>query len=100
MFGLSDTTIKLLQDYFQTQADIIEVRVYGSRAMGQEKPGSDIDLAIFSSSDQDRSGQFKTDLDDLPTPYLLDVIDYNYINHAGLKQHIDRVGKTLFKRIP
>ena len=98
MFGLPDNTIKLLNDYFQSQDNILEVRVYGSRAMGTEERGSDIDLALFTSSDHDLSGYVKMDLDDLPTPYLFDVTDYAHLRHAGLKKQIDRVEKTLFKR--
>ncbi|MGI9280861.1 MAG: hypothetical protein ACR2PX_14735 [Endozoicomonas sp.] len=34
-------------------------------------------------------------LDELPTPYLYDVIDYNSITHYPLKAHIDRYGRKL-----
>ena len=98
MFGLPDKTIKLLKYYFQLQSEILDVRVYGSRAMGTEARGSDVDLAIFTSCNQDISGHVKTNLDDLPTPYLFDIIDYAHIGHSGLKNHIDRVGKIFFKR--
>lgn len=96
MFGLPDQTIKLLRNYFAGRSDIIEVKIYGSRAMGTEKPGSDIDLALFTNAESDISGAVKTDLDDLPTPYLFDVTDYNRISHQPLKEHIDRVGKTFY----
>lgn len=98
MFGLPDKTIKLIKDYFQTQSDVLEVRVYGSRAMGTEERGSDIDLALFTACERDISGHVKMDLYDLPTPYLFDVSDYAHIGHRGLKRHIDRVGKIIFKR--
>lgn len=99
MFGLPERTINSIRDYFQSQGDVLEVRVYGSRAMGTEERGSDIDLALFTSCNHDLSGHVKTDLDDLPTPYLFDVIDYAHLRHAGLKEHIDRVGTTLFKKV-
>ena len=93
MFGLPDRVLQLLQDYFVAHPQIIKVFLYGSRAMGRETPGSDIDLAIITNSEQDISGQVKGDLEELPTPYLFDVIDYQRITHEPLREHIDRVGK-------
>lgn len=98
MFGLPDKVLKLLQDYFSANAQIVQVFIYGSRAMGRETPGSDIDLAIITKSDQDLSGRVKADLEDLPTPYLFDVVDYQRITHPPLREHIDRVGKLLYQK--
>jgi len=98
MFGLPENVLKLLQDYFTTHPEIIKVFIYGSRAMGRETPGSDIDLALVTNSDRDISAHVKADLEELPTPYLFDVVDYQRITHAPLRQHIDRVGKILFER--
>lgn len=96
MFGLPENVLILLQDYFDSHPEINKVLIYGSRAMGRETPGSDIDLALFCSKDV--SGRVKQDLEDLPTPYLFDVIDYEHITHKPLREHIDRVGKILFQR--
>ena len=98
MFGLPENTLQLLEDYFAKQPQIVKVIVYGSRAMGREKPGSDIDLAILTTSDEDISGHIQADLEALPTPYLFDVIDYQRITHLPLREHIDRVGKILFQQ--
>ena len=99
MFGLSDKILSMLNSYFEQQSELQEVWVYGSRAMGKERPGSDIDLAIVTTADTDLSGHIKTDLEDLPTPYTFDVIDYNRISHLPLKNHIDRVRKPLYIRL-
>ncbi len=96
MFGLPDHTIQLLQEYFALRSEIDEVKIYGSRAIGTEKPGSDVDLALLTSTAFDISGSVKTDLEALPTPYLFDVIDYHRITHEALKEHIDRIGKTFY----
>ncbi len=99
MFGLPENVLILLKAYFQGHPHITQVYIYGSRTMGKEKPGSDVDLAIVSQTDQDISGRVKLDLEELPTPYLFDVIDYKRISHLPLKEHIDRVGKLLFQRL-
>lgn len=100
MLGLPETVLKLLQDYFASHPDVIKVFIYGSRAMGRENPGSDIDLALVTTSDHDISAHVKGDLEELPTPYLFDVVDYQRITHMPLREHINRVGKVLFERHP
>lgn len=100
MFGLSDRILTMLNAYFEQQPELQEVWVYGSRAMGRERPGSDIDLAIVTTSGQDLAGHIKTDLEDLSTPYTFDVIDYNRISHQPLKDHINRVKKKLYAKDP
>lgn len=98
MFGLPENTLKLLEKYFSSNPEIIKVIIFGSRAMGRDAPGSDIDLAIITKSENDISGTVKMHLDELPTPYLFDVVDYRRITHQPLREHIDRVGKILFQR--
>lgn len=98
MFGLPDRVLELLQNYFFAHPQILKVYIYGSRAMGRESPGSDIDLAIVTNSEFDISGTVQADLEELSTPYLFDVIDYQRITHHPLREHIDRVGKLLFSR--
>lgn len=98
MFGLPENVVKLLEDYFSTNPQILKVIIFGSRAMGRESPGSDVDLAIITISDCDISGRVKIDLEELPTPYLFDVVDYQRITHEPLREHIDRVGKLFFNR--
>lgn len=98
MFGLPERTLRLIQNYFASRPDIVEVKVYGSRAMGTEEVGSDIDLAIITTAITDISGTIKADLDELSTPYLFDVTDYRRITHKPLREHIDRVGKLLYSR--
>lgn len=98
MFGLSDRTLDLLTAYFATQTELKEVWVYGSRAMGNYRPGSDIDLAIITTSAVDLAAHIQSDLEELPTPYTFDVVDYNKISHKPLQEHIDRVKKLMYKK--
>lgn len=99
MFGLPENVLKLLEDYFVAHPQIIKVLLYGSRAMGRETLGSDIDLALITNCERDISAHVAADLDELSTPYLFDVIDYQRITHEPLREHIDRVGKVLFQKI-
>lgn len=98
MFGLEQKIVELILNYFALNDKVLEVYIYGSRAMGKESKGSDIDFAIVTSSQNDLSGQIKLDLEELPTPYLFDVCDLKYLTNSNLHDHIKRVGKIFYKR--
>jgi predicted nucleotidyltransferase len=66
------------------------VKLYGSRAIGRQRRGSDIDLA-FSSAD-DCSGALAGAFDELPIPYKVDVTHWESLSHEGLRRHIATVG--------
>lgn len=64
------------------------LKLYGSRALGRQRPGSDIDLAF--SSPEDCSAALAAAFDELPTPYRVDVTHWESLRHEGLRQHIAR----------
>ena len=92
-FGLPPQTLQQIKDCLSRYPQIEWVKVYGSRAKGNYKRGSDIDLAYVSQ--EDISGKLLADLDELPTPYLFDVTHYNSLEHTQLKEHIDRIGQII-----
>ena len=97
-FGLSQKTITQLKSVFKKYPELIQVKIYGSRTKGHYRRGSDIDLAFFSESDKDLSPNLSWELDDLPSPYLFDLVNYNTLNNSLLKEEIDKYGKTLYKK--
>jgi predicted nucleotidyltransferase len=97
-FGLDEATLELLLGFFAGEADLERVYIFGSRAMGCHRPGSDVDLAIVSSSANDRSAHVRQALDDLATPYLFDVVDLLRIGNPALKAHIEEHGRLLYQR--
>ena len=97
-YGLSDKTLNTLDLIFRKYPGIKQCIIYGSRAKGNYRNGSDIDLSLktgdnFSFTDLLRiSGDF----DDSDLPYFIDVSIYDDISNTELKAHIDRVGKILY----
>lgn len=92
-FGLKDTDCKLIKTIFQLFPKIAEVIVFGSRAMGTEKPGSDVDLALKGNDiTLDDILKLKHKLEELPIIYDFDIISYATINTTALIEHIDRHG--------
>jgi uncharacterized protein len=79
--------------------EVTEVHVFGSRATGNYKPGSDIDLAIVNTGISDRILQhLKAEFDDSSLPYRVDIVNLHETNHPGLIEHIQRVGVVFFKK--
>lgn len=97
-YGLSAEVLQKIVTVFSNYSQIVQVKLYGSRAMGSYWRGSDIDLAIYGDCEE-ILGKIMTQLDELPTPYKFDVTDYSRIDNLELKEHIDRVGKTLYQKI-
>lgn len=97
-FGLSENITSLIKEVFIKYPEVETVKVFGSRAIGNYRANSDIDLILWGNIDDTTLGSIMLDLDELPTPYQFDVKLYNEINHKKLKEHIDRVGKVFYKK--
>ena len=95
-FGLPDRTINELTDYFKQNPYIELVKIFGSRSIGTYRNGSDIDLAVWLK-EGGKISAIKWDLEELPTPYSFDIIDYKNLDNQKLKENIDKYGKIFFK---
>ena len=92
-FGLSDKNYSLIKDIFKSYSNIEKVIIFGSRAMGTEKNGSDIDLALKGKDiSLEEILSISNKLDNLPLAYEYDVIDYATIDNSAFKDHIDKHG--------
>jgi len=98
IYGLSNATITQIQAVLARNPDIEKAVLYGSRAMGTYKTGSDIDLTLFGNLNLSRLTAIATELDDLLLPYTIDLSLYAALNNAELCAHIDRVGKVFYER--
>ncbi len=95
-FGLTSSALTMIGDVFKTHPEVKTVRVFGSRAMGNYQPSSDIDLVLWGEVDQYLLGKIGLELDELPLPYHFDVKVYDQITHQALKQHITRYALRLY----
>ncbi len=95
-FGLPEKTVNELIEYFKSKPEIEKVVIYGSRAKGTYRIGSDIDFAIWS--DKETLSGILLELDELPTPYMFDIINYKTLTHDKLKNNIDNEGKVFYLR--
>lgn len=95
-FGLSLETTAKLSDVFRHHSAIEKVLIYGSRAKGNYRPGSDIDITMIGSrlvwNDLQRIEQ---KIDDLLLPYKVDLSIFHHIDNQELRDHIERWGQQL-----
>ncbi len=98
--GLSAATVTKIHDVLSRHAEVEQAILYGSRAIGNFRPGSDIDLTLTGHGLNERIlGQIIDELDDLLLPYKIDLsLNIRMIEHAGLRDHIQRVGKEFYRQ--
>lgn len=73
--------------------------LFGSRAKGKERRYSDIDIALFGDLTSHETELIACDLEELPIIQKFDIVAYNSIKNAALREHIDRVGQIIYERV-
>ena len=97
--GLSEQELRIILTTVQTyQTEIAEVKIFGSRANGNYKPYSDIDLVIYGNIKQLQIDDLNTLFDESNLGVSVDIKGYNQVKYPPLKTHIDSDAKTLFSQ--
>lgn len=99
MYGLKETHINKITSLFANYPDIYKAILYGSRAKGNYREGSDIDISLVGDKlDLNKLLRIETELDDLLLPYNIDISIFDKIENQELIQHIKRVGIILYEK--
>jgi predicted nucleotidyltransferase len=97
--GLSDAAVAGIQAVLAAHPEVERAVLYGSRALGRHRPGSDIDLTLFGPAVTRRTVEaVSEELDDLLLPQMIDLSRIEDIRHPALRDHIARVGRELYTR--
>lgn len=98
-FGLKQTTIDKINSVFEKIPEVEQVIIYGSRAKGNFRNGSDIDITLKGEQlTYDILSIIIGEIDDLDTPYLFDISIFDKLNAPSLEEHINRVGQVFYKK--
>lgn len=97
IFGIEKHIVQTIRDEILKHREVCDIIVFGSRAKGNFKWGSDIDIAIKG---KDVSFELVTRLkttfnQKMTIPYHVDIVHYNDISNMDLIRHIDRVGISI-----
>jgi len=96
-FGLSEEVLSDLCSVFSRYSEIARVLVFGSRAKGIFRDGSDIDLAVFAPDmTQDQFNRVWMELDSLPLVFKMDVLHWDRLENTRLKEKILHEGRVLY----
>lgn len=98
-FGLSSAATESVRNVLAAHPQVERAILYGSRAMGTYKNGSDIDLTLVDGQlDLSLLLKIENELDDLLLPYKIDLSLYDQIDNEELKEHIRRAGQVFYQR--
>jgi len=99
MHGLKDIHVKKIQSAFANCKAIDKAILYGSRAKGNYRNGSDIDLTLVGNAlDLSMLLKIENKLDDLLLPYNIDLSIFHKIENTDLIEHINRVGFVFYEK--
>ena len=98
-YGLRSKTIEQICAVLSSFPEVEKAILYGSRAKGNQKPSSDIDLSLYGDKlNLSIQQKIENELDDLLLPYKFDLSIFHHISNEDLIDHIIRRGKEFYKR--
>jgi predicted nucleotidyltransferase len=98
-YGLTDIELNKLNTIFSRYPNIEKVILYGSRAKGNYKPFSDVDITLTGDKlTHSELNKLSMNIDDLLLPYLFDVSIFETLTNLNLIDHIQRVGITIYQK--
>ena len=89
MFGLSDAEIHQIKNLIHSNGSTLAL-LFGSRAKGNYKAGSDVDIAV--NSNETKISYILNEESNLP--YYFDIVNIKKIKNKKLLDHIDTIGKS------
>ncbi len=97
--GLNEKEISSIKAIFSKYENIDHVILYGSRAKGNFKPASDIDLALLGSNiSPTQINEIESEMDELLLPYKFDISVFDSIDNPDLKKQILQTGLLFYKK--
>jgi len=98
-FGLGEQVVAMICDVFKVHPEVESVMLYGSRARGNYKVGSDIDLTMQGEAlDYRLLSTINQELYDLPIPYTVDLSILSEISNPNMVEDIQRAGKIFYRK--
>lgn len=95
-FGLQDHIIEKMQQILRLNPQVERAVIFGSRARGDYRYNSDIDLAVYL--DGELPSQVWLDLDEAAGIYKIDIVEMNKELNESLRRHIEEEGIEIYVR--
>jgi type I restriction enzyme S subunit len=99
MHGLKELHINKIASVLANYPSVHKAILYGSRAKGNYREGSDIDISLIGDKlDLSLLLRLENELDDLLLPFNMDISIFDKIENQELIEHINRVGIILYEK--
>ena len=97
-FGLETMEMDKIIMSIATIDGVDKAVIYGSRAKGNYKPFSDVDISLVGKSlSYSDLLRLHSIIDDLLLPYEIDLNIFDLIQNENLKEHILRCGRVIYE---
>ncbi len=98
-FGLLQSDVEEILAVLHEFPEIDSAYIFGSRAKGNFRNGSDVDIALKGDISRDIQLTVSYLLNEYTMmPYRFDIAVYHDINNEDLTAHIDRIGRLIYSR--
>ncbi len=100
ILGLKDGDLQNIISVLQQEEEVKEAIIFGSRAKGNYKKGSDVDIALKGIGIGYRITSNISNIlnEETQMHYKFDVLNYHTITNKDLAEHINRTGISFYKR--
>ncbi len=96
-YGLNEANQSELERVFRRHPGVRSVLIFGSRARGDAKPGSDFDLAVRAPGMTDAEfARLWADVESLELIFKIDLLHFDRLPEGGLKNRILSEGRPFF----
>ena len=99
-FGLKENVLQSVAEILRNDPQILGAAVFGSRAKGNYRPYSDVDIVLYGNLNALDVERVICNLDELPFVYKFDVVAYGLVTNPALLEHIERVGISIYEKEP
>ena len=97
--GLSKRTLNQIREILSHYPEVEQALLFGSRAKGSFKKGSDIDVALIGQFlNLKLMNQISNEIDDSDLPYTIDLSIFHQISNPDLREHVQRVGVVIYRK--
>lgn len=99
-FGLDESIINKIIEILKKYEEVESAKIFGSRARGNHRNGSDIDIALFGENlTHTINTQIFFEIDNLYLPYKIDLINFNTLKSDDkLRENILREGVDIYAK--
>ena len=98
-YGLTDEQWNKIKSVMASNSRVSRVLLYGSRAKGNYKPFSDVDITLVGDElTHEDLNRIILAIDDLLLPYQFDISLFHALKNAELINHINRRGVVIYER--